>query len=184
MVTLPKVGLTKDRASVRYCRPPRTPSFIPHTANSNTTTSNKVNTHPTTNTDHHGRHSPISRRLSRPPGEAPNTGSPPSYTHRLYQPQQPTDVSYIQLDALRSTIPNLVSPLIKPQTSKAHMFAEVKKTAVTSTSQLTAFRDDWNSEQTQQIFTKAQESERKDRDLSKAQEVAAFGWAQRTETES
>jgi hypothetical protein len=64
------------------------------------------------------------------------------------------------------------------------MFAEVKKTAVTSTSQLTAFRDDWNSEQTQQIFTKAQESERKDQDLSKAQEVAAFGWAQKTETES
>jgi hypothetical protein len=64
------------------------------------------------------------------------------------------------------------------------MFAEVKKTAVTSTSQLTAFRDDWNSEQTQQIFTQAQESERKDQDLSKAQSVASFGWAQRTETES
>jgi hypothetical protein len=90
----------------------------------------------------------------------------------------------IQLDALRATIPNLVSPLIKPQSSKAHMFAEVKKTAVTSTSQLTAFRDDWNSEQTQQIFTKAQASEQKDRDLSKAQEVAAFGWAEKTVTES
>jgi len=64
------------------------------------------------------------------------------------------------------------------------MFAEVKKTAVTSTSQLTAFRNDWNSEQTQQIFTKAQESEQKDQDMSKAQEVAAFGWADRTATES
>jgi hypothetical protein len=59
------------------------------------------------------------------------------------------------------------------------MFAEVKKTAVTSTSQLTAFRDDWNSEQTQQILTKAQESEQKDQDLSKAQEVAPFGWAEK-----
>ena len=64
------------------------------------------------------------------------------------------------------------------------MFAEVKKTAVTSTSQLTAFRDDWNSEQTQQIFAKAQESEQEDQDLSKAQEIAAFGWAERAKTES
>jgi hypothetical protein len=85
---------------------------------------------------------------------------------------------------LRATIPNLVSPLIKPQTNKAQMFAEVKKTAVTSTSQLTAFRDGWNSEQTQQILTKAQASAQKDQNLSKAQEVAAFGWAERTETES
>jgi len=56
------------------------------------------------------------------------------------------------------------------------MFAKVKKSAITTTSQLSAFRDDWNSEQTQQILTKAQESERKDPDLSKAEEVARFGW--------
>lgn len=63
------------------------------------------------------------------------------------------------------------------------MFAEVKKSAVTSTSQLAAFRDNWNSEQTQQIFTKAQESQQKDTDLSKSQEVARFGWADREENE-
>jgi hypothetical protein len=57
------------------------------------------------------------------------------------------------------------------------MFAQVKKSAVTTTSQLTAFRDDWNSEQTQQILTKAQESEQKDTDLSKAEEVSRFGWS-------
>ena len=87
-----------------------------------------------------------------------------------------TLLTSLQLDTLRSTVPMLVSPLIKPQTSKAQMFAEVKKSAVTNTSQLSAFRDDWNSEQTQQIFTKAQESEQKDPDLSKAEEVARFGW--------
>lgn len=63
------------------------------------------------------------------------------------------------------------------------MFAEVKKSAVTSTSQLAAFRDNWNSEQTQQIFTKAQESQQKDPDLGKSQEVARFGWADREESE-
>lgn len=90
----------------------------------------------------------------------------------------------LQLDTLRSTVPTLVSPLIKPQTSKAQMFAEVKKSAVTTTSQLSAFRDDWNSEQTQQILTKAQESEQKDPDLSKAEEVARFGWNEDYEKEN
>ena len=56
------------------------------------------------------------------------------------------------------------------------MFAQVKKSAVITTSQLAAFRDDWNSEQTQQILATAQESEQKDPDLSKAEEVARFGW--------
>lgn len=90
----------------------------------------------------------------------------------------------LQLDTLRSTVPTLVSPLIKPQTSKAQMFAEVKKSAVTTTGQLTAFRDNWNSEQTQQIFAKAQESEQKDSDLSKAEEVARFGWSEKAEKET
>jgi hypothetical protein len=56
------------------------------------------------------------------------------------------------------------------------MFAQVKKSAVTTTSQLAAFREDWNSEQTQQILAKALESEQKDPDLSKSGEVARFGW--------
>lgn len=64
------------------------------------------------------------------------------------------------------------------------MFAEVKKSAVTTTGHLTAFRDNWNSEQTQQIFAKAQESEQKDSDLSKAEEVARFGWSEKAEKET
>jgi hypothetical protein len=63
------------------------------------------------------------------------------------------------------------------------MFAQVKKSAVTTTSQLAAFREDWNSEQTQQILAKAQESEQKDPDLSKAEDVARFGWIKDYEKE-
>ena len=59
------------------------------------------------------------------------------------------------------------------------MFAEVKKSAVTTTGQLEAFRNDWNSEQTQKMFTKAQESEQRDPDLSKAEETSRFGWSEK-----
>ena len=90
----------------------------------------------------------------------------------------------LQLDTLRSTVPTLVSPLTQPQTSKAQMFAKVKKSAVTTTSQLSAFRDNWNSEQTQQILTKAHESQQKDPDLSKAEEIARFGWNDEPEKEN
>ncbi|KAL1589110.1 hypothetical protein WHR41_01959 [Cladosporium halotolerans] len=89
-----------------------------------------------------------------------------------------------QLDALRSTLPNLVSPLIKPQTSKAQLFADIKKSATTSTNQLASFRNDWNSEQTQQLLSKSRESEQKDPDMSKGQEVAAFGWSEKEEKQS
>jgi hypothetical protein len=111
-------------------------------------------------------------------------------TQVRYKPHRRTvrhstySLTILQLDSLRSTVPTLVSPLIRPQTSKAQMFAEVKNSAVTTASQLTAFRNDWNSEQTQQIFSKAQESAQKDPDLSKAEEVARFGWAERVEKES
>ena len=81
-----------------------------------------------------------------------------------------------KLDSLRSTLPNLVSPLIKPQTSKAQLFADIKAAATASTGQLSTFRNDWNSEKTQQMITKARESEKKDPDLSKGQGVANFGW--------
>lgn len=64
------------------------------------------------------------------------------------------------------------------------MFAEVKKSAVTTTGQLAAFRDDWNSERTQQILAKAQESEQRDPDLSKAAEVPRFGWTESYEKEN
>ncbi|KAM0720789.1 hypothetical protein Q7P37_003074 [Cladosporium fusiforme] len=89
-----------------------------------------------------------------------------------------------QLDTLRSTVPNLVAPLIKAQNSNAQMFAEIKKSTTTSTTQLTSFRENWTSEQTQQLLAKAHESEQKDRDLSKGQEVPAFGWTENVEKQA
>jgi hypothetical protein len=65
--------------------------------------------------------------------------------------------------------------------SKAQLFAQVKKSAVTTTSQLAAFREDWNSEQTQNILAKAQESQQKDPDLSKSEGVPRFGWSENYE---
>ncbi|KAK4547796.1 hypothetical protein LTR36_000754 [Oleoguttula mirabilis] len=82
-----------------------------------------------------------------------------------------------QLDGLRSSIPSLVTPLLRPNASKAHMFAEVAKSAVQSTDDLKAFRDNWTSGQTQQILARSKESLDGDGDLSKADGVARYGWA-------
>lgn len=124
-----------------------------------------------TSEQHDERHSSIPRSVSCAPRASTDPGTPQhvgACSTNLLTP--------LQLDTLRSAIPTLVSPLIKPQTSKGQMFAQVKKSAVITTSQLAAFRDDWNSEQTQQILATAQESEQKDPDLSKVEEVARFGW--------
>lgn len=64
------------------------------------------------------------------------------------------------------------------------MFAEIKKSATTSTTQLASFRGNWSSEQTQQMLAKAHESEQKDRDLSRGQEVQAFGWTENSEKQA
>lgn len=65
------------------------------------------------------------------------------------------------------TLPNLVAPLMTPQTNKAQMFAEIRKTAVTSTGELKQLRDDFTSERTREVFARARDSEAKDGDLSK-----------------
>jgi hypothetical protein len=82
---------------------------------------------------------------------------------------------------MRSTLPNLVQPLAKSQPSKAQLFAEIKKAAVTSTGQLKTFREDWSSEQTQQVFARARDSESKDGDLSARFGVPEFGWSEAAE---
>ncbi|KAK5128412.1 hypothetical protein LTR85_003080 [Meristemomyces frigidus] len=82
-----------------------------------------------------------------------------------------------QLDGLRSSIPSLVAPLLRPNASKEHMFAEIKKSALQSTNGLKAFRDDWTSEQTQQLLARSKESLERDGDLSRADGVARYGWA-------
>lgn len=56
------------------------------------------------------------------------------------------------------------------------MFAEIKKAAMQSTDGLKTFREDWTSEQTQQLLARSKESLEKDGDLSKANGVARYGW--------
>lgn len=82
-----------------------------------------------------------------------------------------------QLDGLRSTIPSLVAPLVRPNAGKAQMFAEVKKSALQSTGDLKAFQESWASEQTQQLLARSKESLQKDHDLRKANDVARYGWS-------
>jgi len=57
------------------------------------------------------------------------------------------------------------------------MFAEIKKVALQSTTDLKTFRNDWTSEQTQQLLERGRESLQKDGELRKADEVARYGWS-------
>ncbi|KAI6876224.1 hypothetical protein KC343_g11865 [Hortaea werneckii] len=82
-----------------------------------------------------------------------------------------------QLDSLRSAIPSQVAPLLRTGTPRHQMHQESYKAAIKSTEDLKDVRADWNSEQTQQMFARARESVQKDGDLSKANEVAKYGWA-------
>ena len=83
----------------------------------------------------------------------------------------------MQLQGLRATLPSLVDPLLRRDDSKARMFANAKKSAVKSRSNLNAFRTAWTSQQMQEILLRSKESYEKDRDLGKAKEVAKDGWA-------
>jgi len=58
-----------------------------------------------------------------------------------------------------------------PPASNAQMFAEIRKVAVSSTTELKQLRDDWTSEQTRDLFARARESEARDGDLSKGRTV-------------
>ncbi|KAK5118071.1 hypothetical protein LTR62_004117 [Meristemomyces frigidus] len=71
-----------------------------------------------------------------------------------------------QVDNLRSTLPSLVAPLQRPGASKAEIFAHMRKTAIQSTSDLKAFREDWISERAQELLVRSKESREKDGDLS------------------
>ena len=70
----------------------------------------------------------------------------------------------------------LVAPLIQPTTSKAQMFVDVKKSAWHATDSIKTFRDDWISEQTQQLFVRSKHSNDQNGDLTRAGEVAEYGW--------
>ncbi|KAK0769866.1 hypothetical protein LTR02_014151 [Friedmanniomyces endolithicus] len=80
------------------------------------------------------------------------------------------------LDALRSTLPVLVAPLLQQDTSRPQMFVTIKKAAAAATNDLRTFRDKWTSERTQRILSHSQESFLRDGDLAKANDVARYGW--------
>lgn len=63
--------------------------------------------------------------------------------------------------------------------TKQQLFAEIKSAAVTATTELKDFRDNWTSEQTQGLLARSKESEQKDGDLSKASAVPRYGWYER-----
>ncbi|OQO10669.1 hypothetical protein B0A48_03967 [Cryoendolithus antarcticus] len=65
---------------------------------------------------------------------------------------------------------------LQDQISKAQTFAELKKAAVNATTDLQTLRQTWNAERTQEVLTKAKESESNDGDLSREAEVAQYGW--------
>ena len=71
----------------------------------------------------------------------------------------------------------MVAPLVRPGTSKAQIFADVRESAMKSTDDLKCLREKWTSEQTQALFARSRESLEKDANLSNAAGVAKYGWA-------
>lgn len=57
------------------------------------------------------------------------------------------------------------------------MFAEVKKAALQTTQDLQTFRENWQSDETQDLLAKSRESLQRDGNLAKANKVAKYGWA-------
>lgn len=78
--------------------------------------------------------------------------------------------------ALRATIPSLISPLARPNTTKAEAFGSLKKAAVAAVTDVKAFRSQWSSQATQEILAKAKGSESHDHDLSAGKDIPVYGW--------
>jgi hypothetical protein len=79
---------------------------------------------------------------------------------------------------LRSSISSIVSPLTQRGIDKVQQYAQIRNAAVGSTTDLKAFKEDWNSEQTQALLQKSRDSLQKDGDLSKAATVPVWGWGE------
>lgn len=93
------------------------------------------------------------------------------------------DLTYTQLDGLRATIPSIVSPLANSGGNRAAMFAETREVALRSTSRLHTFRDNWSSDETQDLLKKGKESLQNNSDLSKAVDVSKWGWGEDSDEE-
>ncbi|KAK6003507.1 hypothetical protein QM012_009278 [Aureobasidium pullulans] len=81
-----------------------------------------------------------------------------------------------KLTALRTTIPNIISPLTRPATTKPAAFAGLKKAAIGAVTGVQDLRREWESDGLQDILKRTKESYEKDSNLGPAAEVPAWGW--------
>jgi hypothetical protein len=85
------------------------------------------------------------------------------------------------LTALRTTIPSIISPLIRPATTKPAAFAGLKKAAIGAVTGVQDLRREWESDGVQNLLKRSQASYEKDGDLKLAAEVPAWGWVKEEE---
>lgn len=83
-----------------------------------------------------------------------------------------------QITALRATIPSLIRPLARPNTTKQEAFNGLKKAAIGATTDVGSFRTQWEGQQTREILEKAKKSRSKNSDLSAGNDVPVFGWTE------
>ncbi|KAH0161291.1 hypothetical protein KCU67_g6391, partial [Aureobasidium melanogenum] len=81
-----------------------------------------------------------------------------------------------KLTALRTTIPNIISPLTRPATTKPTAFAGLKKAAIGAVTGVQDLRREWESDGMQDMLKRTKESYEKDPNLGPAAEVPAWGW--------
>ena len=67
---------------------------------------------------------------------------------------------------------------MQKRTTKPQLFADIKSAAVTSTTELKDFRENWTSEQTQNLLVKAKDSKQRDGDLTKSMNIPRYGWSE------
>ncbi|KAG9685607.1 hypothetical protein KCU95_g12218, partial [Aureobasidium melanogenum] len=80
-----------------------------------------------------------------------------------------------KLTALRTTIPNMISPLTRPATIKPAAFAGLKKAAIGAVTGVQDLRREWESDGMQDMLKRTKESYEKDPNLKPAAEVQPGG---------
>lgn len=82
-----------------------------------------------------------------------------------------------QIYAIRNTMQAIAAPL-RPRnySSKQQAFADLRDAAVSSSTGLQALKEDWTSEETRELFSRSDESLKRDSDLRKAMTVPHAGW--------
>lgn len=81
-----------------------------------------------------------------------------------------------QLDYLRLTIPRVVEPFSSRVTNGPVLYQAFKNATIGSQNDIKAFRSQWQDQEIQSILEHAQESLKKDSDLSAGAQVPRYGW--------